>query len=121
MTSAGRPAVLIVDDEPAIARVIAVVVSSLGCETVLAESAEDALEKLGDVEPRMMLVDVRLPGIDGVEFVRRIRRDRRFVRTPVYLMSAFGEPEAHGGDGFLPKPFDIDQLSDIVERTVLEK
>jgi CheY-like chemotaxis protein len=118
MARATKPAVLVVDDEPAISRIIAVVINSLGCETILAATAEDALARLGQVQPQMMIVDVRLPGIDGVEFVHRIRQDSRFKRTPVYLMSAFAEPSEHDGDGFLPKPFDVDQLSDIVERYV---
>jgi two-component system phosphate regulon response regulator PhoB len=118
MTGQERPAVLIVDDEPAIGRVIAVIVSSLGCETVLALSAEEALLKLPNIEPKMMLVDVRLPGIDGIEFVRRMREDRRYSAVPIYLMSAFAEPPMHAGDGFVPKPFDIDRLSDLVEHNV---
>jgi CheY-like chemotaxis protein len=118
MANATKPSVLVVDDEPAISRIIGVVINSLGCETILAGSAEDALAKLGNVEPEMMFVDVRLPGIDGVEFVQRIRQDSRFRKTPVYLMSAFAEPSDHAGDGFLPKPFDVDQLSDLVERYV---
>ena len=121
MTTARRPAVLIVDDEPAISRIIAVVINSLGCETITALTAEDALDKLANVRPQMMFVDVRLPGIDGVEFVRRVREDGRFADTPVYLMSAFAEPRGHAGDGFLPKPFDVDQVSDLVERHVLDR
>lgn len=113
-----KPAVLIVDDEPAIRRIIAVVINSLGCETVIAATAEEALEQLAVVIPQMMFVDVRLPGIDGVEFVRRIKEDARFAKTPVYLMSAFGEPPHHNGDGFLAKPFDVDQLSDLIERNI---
>jgi CheY-like chemotaxis protein len=118
MTGPRKPAVLIVDDEPAISRVIGVVINSLGCESIMAATAEDALDRLGHLQPNMMFVDVRLPGIDGVEFVRRVRQDGRFSRTPVYLMSAFGEPSQHAGDGFLAKPFDIEHLSDIIERHV---
>jgi CheY-like chemotaxis protein len=116
-----RPAVLVVDDEPAIGRIIAVLVNSLGCETVITTSAEEALEKLLSMEPRMMFVDVRLPGIDGVEFVARVRADSRLRFTPVYLMSAFGEPDEHAGDGFVPKPFDVDRITELVEREVLSR
>lgn len=120
MITERKPAVLVVDDEPAISRIIAVVINSLGCETTTACTAEEALDKLAGISPQMMIVDVRLPGIDGVEFVRRVRQDGRFADTPVYLMSAFGEPAKHDGDGFLAKPFDVDQLSDLVERFVLD-
>jgi CheY-like chemotaxis protein len=118
MVVPSKPAVLIVDDEPAIVRIISVVINSLGCEAVTALTAEDALDKLDSRQPRMMLVDVKLPGINGVEFVQRVREDERFRATPIYLMSAYAEPAQHAADGFLPKPFDVDHLSDVVERCV---
>lgn len=121
MVSPAKPSILVIDDEPAISRIITVVINSLGCETVTAGTAEEGLEKLNSLRPDMMFVDVRLPGIDGVEFVQRVREDSRFKATPVYLMSAFGEPATHPGDGFLPKPFDVDQLSELVERHVLDR
>jgi two-component system OmpR family response regulator len=71
-----KPAVLVVDDEPAIGRILGLLVNSLGCETVVTTSAEEALDRIPDMEPCMMFVDVRLPGIDGVEFVERVRRTR---------------------------------------------
>jgi CheY-like chemotaxis protein len=119
--ASSKPAVLVVDDEPAIGRIISVVINSLGLETVTATNAEEGLEKLGDLDPSMMLVDVRLPGLSGVEFVDRVRGDSRYAEVPVYLMSAFEEPKGHSGDGFLPKPFDVDQVSDLVERVVLNR
>ncbi len=111
-----KPKVLVIDDEPAISRIIAIIARGLGRDTITVPDAETALALLPSVRPTMMLVDVRLPGIDGIEFVRRIKEDEELSETPVLLMSAYGEPSAHVGDGFVPKPFDVDQLSDVIER-----
>lgn len=97
---------------------LTVLLNSLGCETLVSPTAEDALARLDRFEPRLMFVDVRLPGIDGVQFVEHVRSDSRLSRTPVYLMSAFDEPAFHAGDGFVPKPFDVDVVYDIVQREV---
>ena len=105
---------LIVDDEPAILRLVSIVLRDLGCETVVAPNAEAALELLQDVSPDLMIADVRLPGVDGVELTRAVKANENFSSMPVLLMSAYGEPRGHSGDDFLAKPFDIDTLTDFV-------
>lgn len=105
---------LIVDDEPAILRLVSIVLKDLGCETIAAPNAEAALEVLRDVSPDLMIADVRLPGADGVELTRAVKTDDNLSSMPVLLMSAYGEPRGHGGDDFIAKPFDIDTLTDFV-------
>jgi CheY-like chemotaxis protein len=63
----------------------------------------------------MVLTDVRLPGMDGVELTRRIKAEDE-SQVPVLLMSAHGEPKGHQGDGFLPKPFDVEEFAVFVRR-----
>ncbi len=107
---------LVVDDEPAISRIIAIVANGLGRKALTVADAESALNSLNRIRPQMVLVDIRLPGIDGVELARRLKQDATYSSTAVVLMSAYGEPARHDGDAFLPKPFDVDQLSDMIER-----
>jgi two-component system alkaline phosphatase synthesis response regulator PhoP len=104
---------LVVDDEPAILRLVAVVLRDLGCDTLVAPDAEAALNLVENEHPDVVISDVKLPGMDGVELARRIKSNGE-KGTPVLLMSAFGEPRNHLGDGFLAKPFDIDGLVDFV-------
>ena len=111
---------LVVDDEPAILRLVAVVLRDLGCETLTAVNAESALEIVETTEPDFVISDVKLPGIDGVELASRLKSNGAFENKPVLLMSAFGEPRRHKGDGFLAKPFDIDSLIDFVSPYVDE-
>lgn len=105
---------LVVDDEPAILRLVAVVLRDLGCEALTARDGESALEVLRQQKPDFVISDVKLPGIDGVELAHRIKSERKLERKPVLLMSAFGEPRGHEGDAFLAKPFDIDGLIEFV-------
>ena len=102
--------VLVVEDEPAILRIVVAVLRGMGCETVAARDAETASRLLSESKPDVVIADVRLPGMTGVELTRRIKDDENTADTPVLLMSAFGEPPGHPGDGFLNKPFEIEQL-----------
>ncbi|TMF09019.1 MAG: response regulator [Chloroflexi bacterium] len=103
---------LVIDDEPAILRLVAVVLEDLGCEALTARDAESGLEVIEKLDPDFVISDVKLPGMDGLELARRIKSEQK--QKPVLLMSAFGEPRNHAGDGFLAKPFDIDGLVDFV-------
>lgn len=105
---------LVVDDEPAILRLVAIVLRDLGCQTVTAADAESALTIFEADHPNVVISDVKLPGMDGVELTRRIRSSNGHSGTPVLLMSAYGEPRNHSADGFLAKPFDIDGLIELV-------
>jgi len=111
-------AALIVDDEPAILRLVAMVLSELGFETLTARDAETAAELLKSSKPDLIVTDVRLPGMDGVELARRIKASRRLKKTPVLLMSAYSEPPHHAGDGFIAKPFDISELEEVFNRYI---
>lgn len=106
--------VLLVDDEPAILRMVSLVLRGAGVETFTASDAEDALDLLRQRGFGLIVADVRLPGMDGVELTRIVKSDEDISSIPVLLMSAYGEPRDHDGDGFLAKPFDIEDLTESV-------
>ena len=109
-------AALIVDDEPAILRLVATVLRGLGFETLTAPDGETASQLLKSSKPDLIVTDVRLPGLSGVDLARQVKSTRRLAKVPVLLMSAFGEPPSHAGDGFIPKPFDLDELEETFNR-----
>jgi len=112
MNSSGRQSILVVDDEPVIVRMVVAILEDLGFgEAYTAADAETALEVIKARRPSIVLTDVKLPGMDGVELARRIKSSHAKAKTPVLLMSAHGEPASHPGDAFLAKPFDIDQFA----------
>ena len=114
-THADRSAIcLVVEDEPAILRLVSIVLEDLGCETMAAPNAQAALAVLRDITPDLMIADVKLPGINGVELTKQVKSSESLSTMPVLLMSAYGEPHGHSGDDFLAKPFDIEGLVEIV-------
>ncbi len=108
------PRILIVDDDPGQRSLLDSFLSSQGFETVLAPSGERALELLGVERFEMMISDVRMPGLSGLETLRRARQQH--VTLPVLLVTAFADiREAVGAmrDGalnYLAKPIDLDEL-----------
>ena len=109
--------ILIVDDDPATRELVTTVVEGSGYPTVSAESGEAALVAIGDREPSLVLLDVRLPGVSGYEVCRQLR-ERFGLRLPIIFLS--GERiEPHdrvaglliGGDDYVVKPFFPEELA----------
>jgi CheY-like chemotaxis protein len=118
MNAVNDKSILVVEDEPVILRMVVAIIEDMGFgETYTALDGETALRVFEERHPTIVLTDVRLPGMDGLELTRRIKSEDE-SGTPVLLMSAHGEPSAHEGDGFLPKPFDVDQFAGFVKRYV---
>jgi CheY-like chemotaxis protein len=100
--------VLLVDDEPAILRMLGRILIETGCQILTAENAEEAMAVVDSDRPPIVITDIRLPRMDGVELTSRIRD--RYPHTRVMLMSAYAEPPGHAADGFISKPFDNDEV-----------
>lgn len=110
-----RTVCLVVEDEPTVRRLIQTILDEVDCDVVGVPDAEAAIRVMEEQRPHFILCDIRLPGMDGVELVRRIRQDPRLSSLPVILISAYGEPDGHSADGFVAKPFDPDVLLEIVK------
>lgn len=108
--SEALPKVLIVDDDVLLQRIVARVVSKAGFATTVVGSGEDALESLGGEQADVVLLDLQLPQMSGIETLRRIRA--AYPDVPVVVMSGRGsakeDVEAAGteADGYLCKPFE---------------
>jgi len=102
--------ILIVDDDPAVCRVISRVASVNGLEPYSAESGEKALELLDSMEFALVVLDIRLTGIDGFEVVERLRGENK--KVPIIILSANDVPHDMlygleiGADDYVTKPFD---------------
>ncbi len=105
------PRVLVVDDEPEIARMLVALLRESGFETQAAGSGEEALEVLASTGIGLVILDILLPGIDGFEVCRRIRK-RHGPALPVVLLTGLEDAEAvrrgyqAGADDFVRKPPD---------------
>lgn len=109
--------VLVVDDNAQNLKLARVLLGSSGYEVRTAVDAEDALRVLDTFEPRLILMDLQLPGMDGLELTRRLKADpaRRhilIVALTAYAMKGDREKAlAAGCDEYVPKPLDIELLS----------
>ena len=112
--------ILIVDDDAGQRSLLDSFLRSQGFETVVVSSGEHALEKLRDQEFQMMVSDVRMPGISGLETLRRARNEH--AALPVLLVTAYSdvrdavEAMRDGAVNYLSKPIDLDELLDSVQR-----
>ncbi len=110
--------ILIVDDEMNMRRTLAAILSDEGYEVATAATGEEAVDLCSREQFGIVLMDVRMPGIDGVEAFRQIRRHREGVR--VILMSAFSVEHLkeaaldEGAIAFLPKPLDLEKVVHLV-------
>lgn len=106
---------LVVDDLDQNRRLLEAVLTPRGYTVVTANSGEAALARLAEEVPDLILLDVRMPGIDGYEVCRRIRADQRTAFLPVVMVTASGPEERlealqAGADDFVTKPFDQSEL-----------
>jgi two-component system KDP operon response regulator KdpE len=113
VTRAAGARVLVVDDEPAILRAVQTNLGRHDFQVDTAGSAQDALEALTRTHPDLILLDLGLPDMDGLEVIRAIRKR---VMTPIVVLSA-REAEADkvaaldlGADDYLTKPFGVNEL-----------
>lgn len=108
--------ILIVDDETANLDLLERALSRDGHQCIRAETGEEAVDAFGRETPDIVLMDVMLPGIDGFEATRRIRRQKTRRWVPIIFLSALNQAVDivtgldAGGDDYLPKPFDLSVL-----------
>lgn len=108
---AGEP-ILIVDDNPINLKLTRVLLTREGYEVKTASDAEEALKMIGVFKPRLILMDIQLPGIDGLELTRRLKSAPETKDILVLALTAFamkGDDEkakAAGCDGYITKPID---------------
>ncbi|HEX3303079.1 MAG TPA: response regulator, partial [Thermomicrobiales bacterium] len=109
--------VLVVDDEPAIVRLVRAKLQSDGRAVISANSGEEALKVLEDERPDLIVLDVMMPGIDGFETLRRIRTGAFSNQVPVIMLTARASDADRlkglnaGADDYMSKPFNPDELA----------
>ena len=108
-----KPRILVVDDEPQLTRVLRTGLSSRGYDVRTAADGLSALETFGDWSPDLVITDLAMPNMDGLDLCRRLRE---ISTVPIIILSAKGEEKTKvealdlGADDFVTKPFGIDEL-----------
>src|ERR1700704_2751277 len=112
--------VLIVDDNAANLKLARVLLQGEGYEVRTATDAEEALRLLSTFTPRVILMDIQLPGMDGLELTRHLKSDVATKGIVILALTAYamkGDEEkarAAGCDGYIAKPIDIDSLPAVI-------
>lgn len=119
--------ILIVDDNPVNLKLVRVVLMVEGYEVRTATDAAEALVVLETFSPRLILMDLQLPGMDGLELTKRLKADVGTKDTLIVAVTAYamkGDEEkalAIGCDGYLTKPIDTRTLPAVVARYLSQK
>ncbi|MBI3057790.1 MAG: sigma-54-dependent Fis family transcriptional regulator, partial [Deltaproteobacteria bacterium] len=114
--------ILVVDDDPDIREVLRDRLESLGCRVLLAPSGKEGLELLEKQSPQMVLLDIEMPGMNGLEVLKEIRR--REIDVTVVMITAYGTVERavqamkQGAYDFIPKPFEPDHIALTVQKAL---
>jgi len=109
----GKGNILVVDDEPQITRVLKTTLSSHGYGTRTAADGEEALQMMKEWSPDLLITDLRMPNMDGLELCRRVRANSQI---PIIILSVRGEEKIKvqaldaGADDYVTKPFSTNEL-----------
>lgn len=122
MSEADRdaPAVVLADDEPNIRETLAFMLEMEGFEVIQARDGDEALAKVREHRPGVLLLDAMMPRRDGFEVCRIIKTDPDLAGTVVVMVTALGQRTDReraleaGADHYVAKPFDENQLLDLV-------
>lgn len=119
--------VLLVDDHPLNLKLLRATLAARGIETRSAQNAEETWRALEEEAPAVILMDVQLPGVDGLTLTRQIRGDARFEDLPIVAVTAYAMDAdrnaalSAGCSAFVPKPIDVRALGDLVEGLLRER
>ena len=111
-----KPTVMVVEDEPEIRDMLSFALTRAGFATLEAGTAEDALRMVENQVPNIVIIDWMLPGMNGVELARRLRRDELTSELPLVMLTARGEEAdkirgfESGCDDYITKPFSTREL-----------
>jgi len=114
--------ILVVDDEPQFCRMLARVLTEMGHQVSTASGGRQGLAKIRENPPDLVFLDIKMPRMNGLECLRRIRKFKReFV---IVVMTGFGDVQSArealrlGATEYISKPFDLDDLKALVNELV---
>lgn len=122
MAVSGSQPILVADDSATILAMVSSRLERAGFDVVTATRGDEALALVKQLRPRAALLDVEMPGLDGMEVARSIRSDPELAKTLIVLLTARDRPEdveagiAAGADAYLTKPFSPQELEATIDK-----
>lgn len=114
--------IFVADDDPALRRGLDLALQCRGYAVRTAPNGPKLLEMLEVERPDLVVLDVMMPGMSGLEVLRRVREDARWARLPVMMLTAYPHVEVvqeaskRGAGEVIPKPFSLDRLVSEIEQ-----
>ena len=108
--------ILVVDDEDRNCRLMEALLIPLGYQVIFATGGEEALEKVQEIPPDIILLDIMMPGLNGFEVARKLKKNERTRIIPIVMVTSMQDIESRikaldaGADDFLTKPVDLSEL-----------
>jgi len=116
--------ILVVDDEPDILKIVTFRLKKLRCDILTADNGKDALDLIRRQRPDLVLLDLRLPIIDGYEVCKQVKADDELKNIPIILLTASStakiseKTKEFKADGYIIKPFDPEELLKKVKKFI---
>jgi CheY-like chemotaxis protein len=113
--------ILVVDDEPSIAETVGWLLGDEGYAVAFARNGKEALERVAEARPDLVITDLMMPVMDGWALCRALRAAPETSAIPIVVTTALPHLIERGGgayDAYLPKPFDLDALAQTVARAL---
>jgi two-component system chemotaxis response regulator CheY len=115
---------LVVDDSAAIRQLVSLSVTGAGYEVLIAQNGNEALQKLSQSRPDMVITDLNMPDMDGIELIRKIRSMPDYKFIPILMLTTEAQEEKMregkqaGASGWIVKPFSSGQLLDVLKKFI---
>lgn len=122
-----RITILVADDDPTVAMLVSAILKKDNYNVISAHDSEGVFSMLSGVKPNLIILDLKMPGIDGYAICRKIRENPKTRHIPVIILSGVSRTEAKvtcmdmGADDFITKPFDARELRARLKRTLKRK
>ena len=117
--------ILVIDDEAGMRKYLEKLLTDNGYKVVLSSNGEQGLDELSKKSPDLALVDLKMPKMDGIEFLKRAKRV--FPNLPVIIMTAYASLESaieamrQGAYDYINKPFDMDEILLVISKALEKK
>jgi len=116
--------ILIADDSASMRQLVSFALKDAGYEVVVAADGTDALAKSEGADVDMVVTDLNMPGIDGIELIRKLRKQSQYRFTPIIMLTTESqeskkqEGKSAGASGWIVKPFTPEQLIGVIRKFI---
>ncbi|MDA8088283.1 MAG: response regulator [Nitrospiraceae bacterium] len=116
--------VLIVDDSASMRQIVSFALKDAGFDVIAAVDGKDALEKLNAIKTEMIITDLNMPNLNGIELIKQVRQTTGHKFTPIIMLTTESqeskkvEGRQAGASGWIVKPFTPDQLLGVVKKFI---